>query len=242
MLNIPRDLWVIYDQPCSFGYSGKINAIYICAMESNNNDKKIAATMFAKKISEVLGTNVPYYAAVNYSVIRDLTNALGGINVDVYSDDPRGLYDARMDLYLPKGVSYLDGETALKLARARNSKGGYGLGLSNFDREKNQQRIIKGMQKKASVAGILLDPNKTLEILDSLGNNIHTNIDMSELRTAISVANAVNADDIVSLPLIGDGVRLVTTDGHNGMSIVRPVRGLLDYAEIQEYVREAFLR
>lgn len=61
-----------------------------------------------------------------------------------------GIYDPNVNLRLPAGVSHLDGKTALKLARARNAAGGYGLHRSNFDREMNQQRIISAIFRKIS--------------------------------------------------------------------------------------------
>ena len=240
MLSIPRDLWVDYDGACGESMpSGKINALYSCAIDYNNGDKSVAAKAFADKVGDIMGVSVPYYANVNYSVIRNLTDSLGGIDVDVYSDDPRGLYDIRLDLTLPSGVSHLDGDTALKLARARNSKGGYGLSRSNFDREINQQRIVKAMQAKALSSGVLLDPNKAFSVLDSLGANMSTNIKMSELRTVFDVAGSINTDDMVSLSLTDDP-KLVTTDSYNGSSIVRPEVGLVDYSAIREYIAQSF--
>ncbi len=240
MISIPRDLWVDYGVQCSVGFSGKVNAAYMCGLESTN-DPEAASMAFAKVVSGVIGTEIQYYAAVNYSVVRDLTDALGGIDVDIYSDDPRGIYDVRLNLTLPAGVNHLDGRTALDLSRARNSKGGYGLTRSNFDREKNQQRIIKGMQKKALSAGVLTDPSKVLKIFESLGNNIKSNLEMSELRSALDIAVGLSDDSIVSLPLTDKDIALVTTDHYNGQSIVRPTAGLTDFSQIHEYIKSNFV-
>lgn len=240
MISIPRDLWVDYGVQCSVGFSGKVNAAYMCGLESTN-DPEAASMAFAKVVSGVIGTEIQYYAAVNYSVVRDLTDALGGIDVDIYSDDPRGIYDVRLNLTLPAGVNHLDGKTALDLSRARNSKGGYGLTRSNFDREKNQQRIIKGMQKKALSAGVLTDPSKVLKIFESLGNNIKSNLEMSELRSALDIAVGLSDDSIVSLPLTDKDIALVTTDHYNGQSIVRPTAGLTDFSQIHEYIKSNFV-
>jgi LCP family protein required for cell wall assembly len=137
MLNIPRDLWVNYEHPCMVGFSGRINAVYFCALMHYNNDQHAAALAFTRKVGEVIGTEVQYYAAVNYAVVRELVDALGGIYVDVHTHDPRGIYDVTTGIRLPAGVQRLDGETALQLSRARNARGGFGLPRSNFDREIN---------------------------------------------------------------------------------------------------------
>lgn len=254
MMSIPRDLWVDYpDGGCSVGNEGKINAVYMCAMELNGGDKEAASLRFAKKVGEVIGTDVQYYARVNYAVVRDLVDSLGGIDVVIDSDDPRGILDRNFDKNCPNGPytchfvkyengpAHLDGESALALSRARNAKGGYGLSGSNFDREKNQQMILKGVQKKALTTGTLTNPNRILSLIDSMGNNVSSNLQASELRTVMGIAQSVDPDNIISLDLRkADSASLVTTGDHMGQSIVRPVRGLKDYTDIQAFVADSF--
>ena len=61
MFSIPRDLWVNYGVACSVGYSGKINATYLCGLETNNNDQAAASQQFASTVSTILGMDIPYY-------------------------------------------------------------------------------------------------------------------------------------------------------------------------------------
>lgn len=187
MFSVPRDLWVEYGMACTVGYQGKINATYMCAKAMNQGDAKAAGAYFANKVGEIFGMEIPYFIGVDFAAVRGVTDALGGIDVDVYSDDPRGLYDINMKLNLAPGVNHLNGETALRLARARNSAGGYGLSRSNFDREINQQRIIQAMFKKASNIGFLANVGGVLDLLNSLGENVKTNITMGEVRKVIDV-------------------------------------------------------
>lgn len=137
-VSIPRDLWVDFDTPCSVGSAGKINATYLCGLEAKGGDEDAASMVFADKVSDVIGSDVQYYVAVNYSVVQGLVDALGGVDVTVHSDDPRGIYDVATGLRIASGTHSVDGQTALDLSRARNAEGGYGLSQSNFDREKNQ--------------------------------------------------------------------------------------------------------
>ena len=210
MFSIPRDLWINYSAACSVGYSGKINATYLCGLENNNNDQATASQQFAS------------------------TDALGGIDVDVYSADPRGLYDVQTGLNLPAGVNHLNGEQALLLARARNSKGGYGLPRSNFDREKNQKRIVQALQKKALSLGVLANPQQALSILDSLGNNIKTNITMSELRQSLDIALGAGDKGIRDID-ISDQLK---TGRIGSASVVMPVAGQDNFSSLQSYLRE----
>ena len=234
MFSIPRDLWINYGMACSVGYSGKINATYLCGLEANNNDEKAAGQYFANTVGNVLNMSIPYYIKVNYGAVSGITDALGGIDVDVYSDDPRGLYDVRTGLNLQPGVNHLNGEQALLLARARNSKGGYGLSRSNFDREKNQQRIIQALQQKALSLGVLANPQQALSILDSLGKNIRTNVTMSELRQILNIALAMGGNQIKSIDLTD----LLTTGTVGSASVVLPTSGQGNFTELQNYLSQ----
>lgn len=232
--SIPRDLWVSYGRTCSVGNYGKINAGYLCALEAWGNDKKAAGADFARLIGGVTGQEIHYFIEVNWTVVRGITDALGGIDVDVHSSGncPNGgIVDNNMHLTLPDGVSHLDGETALKLARARNSSGGCGLSRSNFDREINQQRIIQAMQQKALNLGILADPSKVMGILDALGDNLTTDISMSELRTGIDIASAMTSG-ITSIDTSGQ----FTTGTIGAASVVLPAPGQGNYASLQAYL------
>lgn len=234
-ISIPRDLWVNYDTPCSIGASGKINATYVCATSAYGEaETDKAAKALTDKVSGVLGQPIHYYIQVNYTFIQSLTDALGGIDVNIYSEDSRGIHDINVGLKLPAGVNHLDGKTALKLARARNAAGGYGLPRSNFDREINQQRIITAIFKKLASTGTLSDVSQSLRLIDVLGREVRTNIQTSEVRSAIAVARSIDVSKFISVPLID----YVTTGNMNGQSIVQPRAGLNDYSAIQQYVRQ----
>ena len=231
-ISIPRDLWVDYDMSCPSGTSGKINAIYSCALGLYHDDYDKASQILASKIGQITGLNIQYYLEVNYTFIRSLTDALGGIDVDIYSNDSRGIYDPQVGLKLPAGVNHLDGKTALKLARARNSHGGYGLPRSNFDREINQQRIIAAMFKKASHDNLLTRDSGALKLIDALNGQVRTNVRTSKLKSAVSTAKKIDVNKIVSIPLTNH----MTTASLRGQSIVQPVAGLSKYLIIQQYI------
>ena len=201
VFSVPRDLWVNYsvagNEPmsCTVGDRGKINATYLCALEeyknsmSVSNVKDAASLYFAKKISEVTGLSMHYYVAADWSAVKMIVDKIGGINVDVYADDEDGIHDSCQNIDLKKGMYYnMNGDLAMKLARARNAAcapGDYGLSRSNFDREINQQRIMNAIKNKVSSIGILMNPGQVMSIIDGLGDNLRTNIVMSEVRTLI---------------------------------------------------------
>ena len=238
-ISIPRDLWVSYDTPCSIGEEGKINAAYSCALSASSQDETVASLEFAKKVGKVVGLDIQYYAKVNYSFVRESVDALGGIDVTIDSRDSRGIYDVNTGLKLPNGQSFINGEQALDLARARGSSGGYGLEQSNFDREKNQQAVLRAIQQKAVSGGTLANPLKALNLVDSLSANIKTNVESTELRAIIETAAGMQSNEIASLPLNSTENPLVTTGTYNSQSIVRPIKGLFDYSDIQSYIEQS---
>ena len=201
VFSVPRNLWVNYSvagsepMSCTVGDRGKINATYLCALEeyknsmSVSNAKDAASLYFAKKISEVTGLSMHYYVAADWGAVKMIVDKIGGIDVDVYADDEDGIHDSCQNIDLKKGMYYnMNGDLVMKLARARNAScapGDYGLSRSNFDREINQQRIMNAIKKKVSSIGILMNPGKVMSIIDGLGDNLRTNIVMSEVRTLI---------------------------------------------------------
>ena len=255
VFSVPRDLWVNYsvagNEPmsCTVGDRGKINAIYLCALEeyknsmSVSNAKDAASLYFAKKISEVTGLSMHYYVAVDWGAVKMIVDKIGGIDVDVYADDEDGIHDSCQNIDLKKGMYYnMNGDLAMKLARARNAAcapGDYGLSRSNFDREINQQRIMNAIKNKVSSIGILMNPGRVMSIIDGLGDNMRTNIVMSEVRTLIDFGTKLEG-----------GIQPISTvdqfgTGRIGLSSVVIPAGastysegsLYNYTNFQKYLR-----
>jgi len=235
MVSMPRDLWVDYGQACVAGYSGKINALYQCY--AGDGDVAAGANALKDKVGEIFGLDIQYYVKVNYTVVRELTTALGGVTVNVESEDPRGLYDINTKLKLPNGPATLQGEEALAFVRARGDGGGYGFAGSNFVREQNQQKMLVAIRDKALSLGTLSNPAAVIQIMDALGDNIRTNFTTAEVKTLANIGKDVDANKITHIDLNDGDKRVVTTGSYNGQSIVKPVAGIGVYTGIQEYIK-----
>lgn len=237
MFSVPRDLWIKYKEGCSVGYRGKINAVYMCGLENYSEDREKAAELFREEVKKITGVEIQYYVMTDWTAVREVTDALGGINVKPYSDDPRGLYDVATGLNLSNSNHHLNGEQALALARSRNSHGGYGLSKSNFDREKNQQLILAAMREKALSAGVLSNPDKVFKMMDSLDKNIKTNVSMAEIRTVLDIANGMKGK-IKSIQTDN----LYKTGNIQGASVVIPSEATaynpFEYEELQSYLNK----
>ena len=224
--SVPRDLWVNYTIAgekalmCSVGFKGKINATYYCKQEASDGDKDAAARYFARKLTEVTDVQLQYYVAVDFRVLRDVVH----------------------NIKLNKGLNQnLNGDMVLDLARARNAKGGYGLANSNFDREINQQRIINGIKNKALNVGILTNPNKVKEILESFGNNVKTNLTWAEMGTAMDVVTGLKGDvkSIDTRSLYGTGMVGAQSVVIPSGARVESEQSLYNYNRIHLYLKKA---
>lgn len=250
MVGIPRDLWVDYGMACTWGYDGKINALYQCYAGTDGSNEAAGSAALKDKISEVTGLGVQYYVHVNYGVVRETVDAVGGINLTIPDYDPMspGIYDPNFDWkcnYVCKMVNYkdnervtMDGEHALAFTRARNAAGGYGLPNGNFDREKNQQLVLKALQEKALSVGTLANPIAVTQLIDAMGSNLRTDFQTSEIRTLMSLGSAIKPEAIHSISLNKPGELAVTTGSSaDGQSIVRPVSGIYDYSSVKNYIK-----
>ena len=243
MMSLPRDLYVRNNCPSLGKTSGKLNEVFYCAYTTDKDEVAGAEALMAKS-GEILDLDIQYYIHADWTALVQAIDAVGGVDVTIESDDPRGIYDSSTGIKYANGeVAHLDGEKALALARARNHNyGDYGLAGGNYDREKNQQKILAAFQQKAMSAGTLLNPVAVNNLIDSLGNNLITSFETGHVQTLIDIASNLQADHIKQLPFVGrddGGPNLIATYAPNGTYLGEaPVAGVYDYSEIQAYVAQ----
>lgn len=248
MVSLPRDLYVKHDcmQYSAMGTSaGKLNETYLCAKEADKLAKsddatkeKAGAEALENAVSEITGLDIQYYVHANWDAVIGIVNAIGGIDIDVTSDDPRGIYDIETGLNLKLGHTHMDGQLALTYSRARNSAGGYGLPNSNFDRELHQQEVIRAIQEKALNSGTLSNPGTIIDILGTLGDNLRMSFSISEVQTLATIGKDLK--DMITIPLVDaeNNIYYVKTGNIGGASVVLPSAGQYLYGDIQEYIHD----
>lgn len=227
MISLPRDLY-IKDEIVG---SSRINEVYYYAKQEYA-DSALAIDHLKKKIEETLGTEIQYWAMVNFDGFKEIIDIIGGIDVNVenaiydpyYPKDGTYLYET---FSISAGLHHLDGETALKYARSRKT-------TSDFDRAKRQQDIIFSIKERALETEILFSSEKISEILNTVKENIQTNIKITEILTLGSIAADYSKDQINHKLLHDDqyscGGFLYTPrrDLYNGMFVLIPA-GNLDF-------------
>lgn len=260
--SIPRDLYVEYGQACLSGYRGKINSYFSCVNDGTDeaaDQERLTETQ--KFIGDIVGMDIQYGVKVNYTVMRDVVKAIGGsIDITIESRHPDGILDSNFDwkcgatlaqrrancpprghfIDFPNGKVTLDAEHALYLAQARgHTAPTYGLEQSNFDRERNQQKIIVAIRDKALTAGTLTNIGSVTGLIDALGNNLRTNIETKEIRTLMALAKDIPSDAIQSIDLYSNDDPIFTTGPIEGAgSSVYPRAGVFDYSELRSYLKK----
>ncbi len=240
MLSIPRDLYVSIPD---FGRA-KINEAYQDGELSSFSEAGYPTGgmgLLEKTVYESLGIQTDYFAVLDYAAVRDITNSLGGITVNIQSSDPRGIYDPNFKpqeggpLRLPNGPQQIDGLTALRLTRARGAAGGsYGLAQSDFDRTKNQQAVLTGI-KQAINWSVLLNPTKNDTLLDGAADNIRTDIQISEVLPLFKLFHGTPESAMKSVTLrdINGQNLLKSYTTPYGQSALIPLAGINNYSDIR---------
>jgi LCP family protein required for cell wall assembly len=245
LLSIPRDLWV------DIGGEGhqKINAAYVQGKEEDFHEDGYAEGgmgQLEQVVSESFGLPINYYALINYNAFKDGVDAVGGIDVTIKSEDPRGLYDPNIDwttggplVKLSNGRHHLNGQQALDLARARgDAYNSYGFAQSDFARTSNQRMMMIALKDKAISAGTLANPAKVSSLADALGDNVKTDFEISEVRRLYDIMKDIPSSNIQSLSLNDvDGESLLASyTAPGGQSALIPAAGLDDFSDIQAFI------
>ncbi|MDO4868538.1 MAG: LCP family protein [bacterium] len=246
-ISLPRDLWVKHSCKKWLGTTaGKLNESYGCgkysdglnianeAIAEENGQQELAQTA-----TEITGLDVHYKVHGNWQVLIQIIDALGGIDVaiQVWDGSPY-MYDVATKVRYKNGeTAHMNGEQALAFSRARGSEGGYGLSGGNFDRERNQQKIIQATLAKINASKY--DISKLLNIVNAVGDNVKTTFSTKEYQTLAELAIGMRSENIKSLPLISDTdkqANLMTTGQVSGRSAVLPTAGVFEYSDIQAYI------
>lgn len=240
MLSVPRDMWV----QLPAGGHGKINSVYPdSGMEG-----------LAKVIQDDLGLSIHYNVLVNYNAFKDLVDAVGGIQITIKSDNPKGIYDSSLDYTsryccalakYPNGPVTLNGKQALNLARARGEGyGSYGFPQADFDRTEHQRQMLLAIKDKASSASVIANPVKISNLVSAVGSNAKTDLSLPEMQSLYKVMKRIDTNKIDSFnvnTLKGpNSTMLQSYASPNGQSALIPAAGLDDYSDIAVQIKKTF--
>jgi len=236
LISVPRDLWV--QIPPGSGQYHKINASY--EYGSNNNAKPAdGGNAAAAKISLVTGLDVKYWLTINFQGFREFIDSIGGIDVYVpdsftanypANDDPN-INPNWIKVHFSKGMQHMNGETAIRYARARYVLDNPAEG-TDFARSARQQIMIKAALSK--VKQMSTWPS-LYNALNALQHTIYTNMSLADLMQFALKMDLTNAHRV---GLSNQNV-LASGTAPDGEYILKPANGnwqaIVDYVKQQLY-------
>lgn len=258
LISIPRDLYVTMPGE---QYKEKINFAYALGFEKRNG--AAGGLLYSKiAISKVTGLNITYAISVDHAAFKEIVDILGG--VDIYLAKPfiedkqwtnggdagpswafsiqtetattsEGVQTTQKWVFeIPAGNSHLDGNTALYFVRARYSS-------SDFDRVARQQQVLLVIKSKAFSLGVLANPVKLFQIMDSLGKNIRTDMTAADIGNLLTLYPKVDTKNVIHkvFDTTPEGL-LYQTKIDNGPYILLPQGDNFD--KIQEVCKTIFNR
>ena len=225
--SIPRDL---YANIPGYGKS-KINAAYQAGEQQKAGNGPV---IDRQVVSNVLGVRISNFLLVDFTAAKDIVNNLGGIDINVPTALSDPLYPcpdpstAYCPFYMSAGIHHMDGDTALKYSRSRET-------TSDYDRSARQQLVAEGVKKKAMSAGFLTNPAKISGVLNALGQHVRTDLTMNQITSLFAIySGATSGGNFVLDTSASIGLLTSTTDPVAGF-ISYPIRGTFDYTDVHTW-------
>lgn len=210
VISIPRDSWV----PVPGHGPAKINAAFSWGGPS----------LAVQTIEDVTSLRIDHLAVVDWDGFRALTDALGGVTIDV----PQEVHDSYRHITWTSGRHTMSGDEALDYVGQRA-----GLPGGDLDRIHRQQHFLRTLLDETLTQELVREPRHAYRILDLLTRNLSVDADWSvgSMRSLLISLRHLRSAGIsyLTVPLRGTG-----TEG--AQSVVR-----LDWAggdELWAAVRE----
>lgn len=183
LISIPRDTEARIPAFKKSGYAGgvdKINAAFQAGAR-NGGGWEGGAQLTAQTIKQMTGVSFDGAAIINFGGFKRIIDTLGSVRICVSQEvrshhmvfvdgEPMWNADAKKTgkpmtpVVHKKGCREMEGWAALDYSRQR-----YGLKDGDYDRQQNQQQLIKAMAKKATQNGTLKSPSKIKALIDAAG-------------------------------------------------------------------------
>jgi LCP family protein required for cell wall assembly len=238
LLSVPRDLWV----QVPGGGPMKLNAAwetgefkYLGKVKPGSTDPKAIQAGFDtidNVIEDSLGVKIHYNVLLNFDAFKQAIDTVDGVSVNVPTDliDPTMAWENDNNPVLAKaGAQTFDGKHALTYVRSRETS-------SDFARAQRQRAVMLALKQKILQKGIISNPVKIAGLLSAFGNNVSTDLSLSNANRLYGIVKNISEANTMSASLAETGNSLVTTQSMNGQSVVVPKAGLFKFTDIQAYL------
>ncbi|MBE6138495.1 MAG: LytR family transcriptional regulator [Firmicutes bacterium] len=161
-------------------------------------------------VENLLDIEINYYAKVNFSTVKEVVDAIGGITV--YNEFSFCMVESP-EVCFKSGNIHLDGYRALMYARERKT-----FSTGDVQRVKNQQKVLSAVVKKITTSSSII--TNYAEILDSISNNFTTNMEYDSISNLVKKQlNDMKGWTITSQNLTGHDLYTTETYSYPGMSL-----------------------
>ena len=179
LVSLPRDSYVTI--PAYIGLDG-------IAIEDRRNKINTAygqggAPLLVETVERNTGLHIDHYMEVGFKGIRDITDAVGGVNMCV----PANVTDENSGLNLLAGCQELDGRNALAYVRMR-----YADPKGDLGRIERQQQFLSSVMKKVATPAVLLNPISMWKLVDAGTGSVNVG-DGDSVMDISSLARAMRA-------------------------------------------------
>lgn len=148
----------------------------------------------------------------------------------IATEDARLAFPCRYEhLSFKKGLTKMDGTTALKYARSRHALADGG----DFNRAKRQQKVIEAVKEKMLSVGFI---PKIIPLMNELDDNITTDLPLAELNKLILAMGKSNDYTIEKIVLTQENF-LTSSRSNNGQYIIIPEAGMDNWTEVQREIK-----
>lgn len=190
LVSIPRDT-IVSVPACTTG-KGTIparsnvmfNSIFAYGYQSDGISGAASCTMQA--VRHLTGIDLNAFAAVDFSGMRTMIDALGGVDVCI----PLDLSDSYTNLSLSKGWQHLDGTKGTQYARVRHGEG-VGDG-SDIMRTARQQYLIKQLIRQALSKSILTNSSQLYQFAKAAINSVQLSENLADINTLMGLAASLS--------------------------------------------------
>lgn len=168
IISIPRDSFAYIPPHISINTGNQIPGSY---SKINSAYNWGGAPLLIQTFEEMSGLRIDHYVEINFVGFVRMVDALGGVEICTKKD----IDDPKSHLVLPAGRHVLDGIDSLKYVRTRTFDG-----LGDLGRMKRQQEFAGAMLRKATSAGVLLNPIKLIDFVNSSLASVTTDTGLSQ--------------------------------------------------------------
>ena len=195
--SIPRDTSG-FPLPGGGRFGQKVNALYQYFLSTGRD----GGTAMETAVSKAFGIEVDGYAFIGFSGVKNLVDAVGGVDVvldKAYYDPYYFVTNRHQGWGLPAGKSHLNGAEALIFSRSRK-------GDNDFGRARRQQLLVGAAMAKVRNRGLSILP-RLIKIAD---DTVRTDLPLARaslLFDLIATVDLKHADKVVFGPrTFADGI------------------------------------